>query len=200
MTAGRSVVYTLHLWPPIAHARHYTGSAFERQLARRLTDHALGRGARLTQVQVERGGSWVLGNLQPGGFDRERELKAMHQGSRHCDVCKAIESYRAGELSPEQALSRARWDHASQHERGLLLDMFGIDHVPVSQAAPDRLPEVRAARELPAPWPAPDVQYQITPEIEALVGQLERSWSRQAEAGTQAQGGIDAEPELEAQA
>ena len=25
MTGIRSVVYTLHLWPPIAHAKHYTG-------------------------------------------------------------------------------------------------------------------------------------------------------------------------------
>ena len=41
--------------------RQVQHSAMERQLARRLTDHALGRGARLTQVQVERGGSWVAG-------------------------------------------------------------------------------------------------------------------------------------------
>ena len=44
---SRSVVYTLHLWPPLGHAGHYTGSAIERRLAQRLTDHALGRGARL---------------------------------------------------------------------------------------------------------------------------------------------------------
>ena len=57
---SRSLVYTLHLWPPLGHAGHYTGSTIERRLAQRLTDHALGRGARLTQVQVERGGTWVL--------------------------------------------------------------------------------------------------------------------------------------------
>ena len=58
---SRSLVYTLHLWPPLAHAKHYTGTARnEKRLPERLADHALGRGARLTQVQVERGGSWVL--------------------------------------------------------------------------------------------------------------------------------------------
>jgi len=62
---SRSVVYTLHLWPSLGHAGHYTGSAIERRLAQRLTDHALGRGARLTQVQVERGGTWVLAQTQP---------------------------------------------------------------------------------------------------------------------------------------
>ena len=50
------VVYTLHLWPPLGHAAHYTGTTPERRLERRLADHALGRGARLTQVQIERGG------------------------------------------------------------------------------------------------------------------------------------------------
>ena len=64
---SRSVVYTLHLWPPLGHAAHYTGTTPERRLAQRLTDHALGRGARLTQVQIERGGFWVLAQTQPGG-------------------------------------------------------------------------------------------------------------------------------------
>ena len=52
-----NLVYTLHLWPPLGHAAHYTGTTPERRLAQRLTDHALGRGARLTQVQPGRGGS-----------------------------------------------------------------------------------------------------------------------------------------------
>ena len=39
MAGIRSVVYTLHLWPPIAHAKHYTGareSGFGRSSSRRL--------------------------------------------------------------------------------------------------------------------------------------------------------------------
>ena len=65
-----NLVYTLHLWPPLGHAAHYTGTTPERRLAQRLTDHALGRGARLTQVQIERGGFWVLAQTQPGGRAR----------------------------------------------------------------------------------------------------------------------------------
>jgi hypothetical protein len=123
----RSLVYTLHLWPPVAHAKHYTGYVpREKRLPYRLADHALGRGARLTQVQVERGGSWVLAQTEPGGHNRERQLKK-HGAARRCTVCKAMESYQAGELSREQALALAGWDRASEHERALLLDMFGAD-------------------------------------------------------------------------
>ena len=109
MTSIRSVVYTLHLWPPIAHAKHYTGSAMERQLARRLTDHALGRGARLTQVQVERGGSWVLAQTEPGGRAEERRLK-QHGAARRCGVCKAADGYQSGQLTASEALTRAGWE------------------------------------------------------------------------------------------
>jgi len=87
---SRSVACTFHLWPPLAHAQHYTGTARTYRLAERFTDHALGRGARMLAVQVERGGSWVAGNLQPGGWGRERELKDMHKGALHCDVCKSL--------------------------------------------------------------------------------------------------------------
>ena len=57
-------VYTLHLWPPfgmpgVQQSGHYTGWALEGRLPYRLTDHALGRGARLTQLAA-RGGR-VLG-------------------------------------------------------------------------------------------------------------------------------------------
>jgi hypothetical protein len=61
-------VYTLHLWPPfgtpgVQQSGHYTGWALEGRLPYRLTDHALGRGARLTQLQREAGGSWALANV-----------------------------------------------------------------------------------------------------------------------------------------
>jgi len=54
---------TVHRWPPPGHARHGTGSS--RTLAER-AGHALGRGARLTRVQLERGGSQVLAQAGPG--------------------------------------------------------------------------------------------------------------------------------------
>src|SRR5512142_2147167 len=104
-----SVVYTLHLWPPLGHAAHYTGSTPEARLGRRLTDHAVGRGARLTQVQLERGGSWVLAQTQPGGRTTERRLK-QHGAARRCEVCKALTGYRAGELTAPEGLARAGWD------------------------------------------------------------------------------------------
>ena len=201
---SRGLVYTLHLWPPIAHAKHYTGSAkSEKRLPERLTDHALGRGARLTQVQVERGGSWVLAQTEPGGHDRERQLK-QRGAARRCKVCKAVKGYQAGELSQEQALARAGWDRASQHERGLLLDMLGLSRPPENmaaqsgprQAAPAPAGEVRV---VPVPRPAPPAQH-VTPEIVALVDQLQATWDAGARPGpgpqaTEAAAEWDLEPQ-----
>ena len=178
---GRGLVYTLHLWPPLAHAKHYTG--WTRNLPQRLIDHAMGRGGRLPQVQVERGGSWVVAQTEPGGPARERQLK-QHGASRRCAVCKAVDGYQAGKLTQDQALARAGWDRASQHERGLLLDMFGI-----SQAqAPEPASPAPAAREPAAPVPFHGVPYQATPEIVALVDRLQEGWTREAalESGVQA--------------
>jgi hypothetical protein len=187
---SRGLVYTLHLWPPIAHAKHYTGYATsEKRLPERLTDHALGRGARLTQVQVERGGSWVVAQTQPGDGKKERSLK-QHGASRRCEVCKAVDGYQAGELSQEQALDRAGWNRASEHERRLLLDMFGLSQAPQAAPAqpagsprpdmpgPQPGPASGEVRRIPAPRPASAAQY-ITPEIVALVDQLQEGWTRE---------------------
>jgi hypothetical protein len=203
MTGVRSVVYTLHLWPPIAHAKHYTGSAMERQLARRLTDHALGRGARLTQVQVERGGSWVLAQAQPGDRTEERRLK-QHGAARRCGVCRAADGYQSGQLTASEALTRAGWDRASQHERGLLLDMFGLSQPPENlpaqpgprpeMPAPRPAPASREARVIPAPRPAPDFHHQVTPDVVALVDQLEAAWTARPRTSARAAAGL-AEPE-----
>jgi hypothetical protein len=202
---SRGLVYTLHLWPPLAHAKHYTGLATsKRRLPERLADHALGRGARLTQVQVERGGSWVLAQTEPGWGDRERQLK-QHGASRRCEVCKAVEGYQAGELSQEQALARAGWDRATEHERGLLADMFGISQPPQNTSAQPGTPPAGPApdgeaRVIPAPRPGPAAQY-ITPEVVALVDQLQQGWTREATPRPGAQAPQRAaEPEMEPQA
>ena len=171
---SRSVVYTLHLWPPLGHAKHYTGSS--RNLPERLTDHALGRGARMLQVQIERGGSWVVAQTEPGGLFREYQLKNEGGASRRCQVCKAVTGYQSGELDKEAALSRAGWDRASAYERRLLLDIFGIEQAPDRSSA--QIPEVPAPRRAPEP----QVQEEITPEINTLVDALIAGWSPKAEA------------------
>ena len=165
---SRSVVYTLHFWPPYKHAAHYTGtSESSDKLPERLTDHALRRGARLTEVQVKAGGSWVLGRVEPGGRDRERYLKG-HEGSRHCDVCKALQGYEQGRLSNEEALSKAGWSGASEYEQRLLLEIFRI------REPPEQIPPPVPVREMtPVPEPEP---LSITPEVEALVDALIESW------------------------
>ena len=203
MSTGRRLVYTLHLWPPIAHAKHYTGSAMERQLARRLTDHALGRGARLTQVQVERGGSWVVAQTEPGGRAEERRLK-QHGAARRCEVCKATDGYQAGQLTAAEALTRAGWGRASQHERGLLLGILGLSQAPENlpaqhgprpetPAPPARAPSSET-RVIPAPRAALDARYRATPEVVALVDQLEAAWTAKREAEPPAVAAV-AEPE-----
>ena len=59
---SRSLACTVHLWPQ-GQVTQCTGSS--RKLAGRLTGRALGRGAWLIQVQLERGGSWVLAQTEP---------------------------------------------------------------------------------------------------------------------------------------
>ena len=103
---GRSVVYTLHFDPPYSPspdappyktAGHYTGWAAN--LEKRLAEHEAGRGARLTQVQAEAGGTWRLAAVEPGTRFRERQLKN-HSASRRCPICKA-EAQAEPEAEPE---------------------------------------------------------------------------------------------------
>ena len=176
---SRSMVYKLHFWPPYKHAAHYSGRSDK--VPERLMDHHLCRGARLTQVQVRAGGSWVIGLLEPGGAKRERQIKG-HDASRYCDVCHALEGYRAGELSQPEALARAGWARATPHERGLLLDMFGIEQTP--EPIPEQTPEIRPIRRAPEPQVV-----EVTPKLEEVVAALEEGWRREARAGL--------EPEIE---
>jgi hypothetical protein len=162
-------VYTLHFWPPygdpeVQLAKHYTGWAKEGRLARRLVDHALGRGARLTQVQREAGGSWVVADVQPGTQDREQQLKE-RGAARRCKVCKASRDIESGKLTKEQALSQ--WENATEYERSLLREIFGME-----PEAPKPAP-VPVREMTPAPSHEP-VTY--GPEADALVDALIESW------------------------
>ena len=163
-------VYTLHFWPPygdpdVQLAKHYTGWAEEGRLARRLTDHALGRGARLTQVQCQAGGTWVVADVQPGTRDREQQLKE-RGAARRCSVCRAARDIESGRLTKEQALTQ--WENATDCERSLLREIFGME-----PEAPKPAP-VPVREIIPAPSPEP-VNY--GPEIDALVDALIESWT-----------------------
>jgi len=167
--AGQVKVYTLHLWPPMAHAKHYTGSAKDTRVRPRLTDHALGRGARMLQVQLERGGKWVLAQVEPGSRRREIQLKKQGGASRRCEVCKAVKGFRSGQLSKEEALAKAGWERASQADQSTLLEIFGLE----PEAAPCTVPHVEPF--VPAPRPEPVAE--VSPEINDLVDALIESWS-----------------------
>ena len=172
--AGQVKVYTLHLWPPLEHGRqaptqHYTGSSLASRLKIRLTDHALGRSAvRLLEVQLERGGRWVVAQVEPGSRMREIQLK-QRGASRRCEVCKAVKGFQSGQLSKEEALARAGWEHASQADRSTLLEIFGLE----PEAAPCMAPHVEPF--VPAPRPEPVTE--IAPEINDLVDALIEGWS-----------------------
>jgi hypothetical protein len=163
-------VYTLHFWPPygdpdVQLAKHYTGWTEEGRLAQRLTDHTLGRGARLTQVQRQAGGWWVVADVQPGTRDREQQLKE-RGASRRCGVCRAFRDVESGKLTKEHAL--AQWANATDYERSLLRKIFGMEP---EAAKPAPVP----VREMiPAPSHEP-VRY--GPEVDALVDALIESWT-----------------------
>jgi hypothetical protein len=185
-------VYTLHLWPPfgvpgVQRSGHYSGWAHAGRLAQRLTDHALGRGARLTQLQVEAGGSWVLANVERGVTkDREHQLK-YRGASRRCSVCRALRAVEAGRITKEEALARSGWSRASDYERGILLDIFGFEK------QPECIPEIYSPRPI-VPAPSPQPASEIDPALDAVVDALCAEWnSPKAEAFADA-------PELEAEA
>jgi hypothetical protein len=153
--------------------------------------HRLDAGAAAGQVQVERGGSWVLAQTQPGGRITERQLKK-HGAARRCEVCKATADYRAGELTAPEALARAGWDRSNPAQRSLLLDIFGLPEPPTAAAAQPSETAAAPAPALVAPglqvpgprpepplgwaWPGRPVAA-LDPELDAVVDALVQSWT-----------------------
>ena len=78
--------YLLHFSEPIAHARHYLG--WSPELLPRLNAHRAGKGARLTEVAVERGRELILVRVWPD-TDRsfERQLKRRKNSPQLCPIC-----------------------------------------------------------------------------------------------------------------
>jgi hypothetical protein len=117
----------------------------------------------------------VLANVEHG-VTRDREHQLKYRGaSRRCDVCKAQRDLESGQITPGQALTRAGWDRSSEHERGVLLDIFGL------VAAPPDLAACAPAPPEPQPFiPAPAVQPagpEMLAEMDALVDPLVASWT-----------------------
>jgi hypothetical protein len=87
----RGTTYLLHLERPLspAHtAQHYLGWT-PGELAERLAEHAAGRGARFTQVALERGIGWELVRTWVGETRTdERRHKLGAHGSRLCPRCQ----------------------------------------------------------------------------------------------------------------
>lgn len=78
--------YTLHLVPPLSHAKHYTG--WSADLAARLAAHEAGNGPELMAAQTRAGGSFIVAGVEWGTRDRETQLKE-RGASRRCPICKA---------------------------------------------------------------------------------------------------------------
>jgi len=90
MATPRGTTYLLHFERPISPAhtcQHYLGWAED--VGARLADHAAGRGARLTQVALERGIGWALARTWAGETRRdERRHKTGAHGARLCPICR----------------------------------------------------------------------------------------------------------------
>jgi predicted GIY-YIG superfamily endonuclease len=144
----QQVVYTLHFDPPYEPypdapayktAGHYTGKTLESRLEQRLLEHEEGRGARLTQVQREAGGTWRLASVEPGGAGRERQLK-QHSAARRCPIC--------------QTETAARWQASTEPQPQ-----------PDVQSEPQIRAELDAGME-PHVRPAPQIHPELEPELE----------------------------------
>ena len=176
-------VYTLHFWPPYGdpegqHAGHYTGSSDKLPGASLTT--LLGRGARLTQVQRERGGSWVVGRRGAGRARPGTAAQGPAQPAR-CSVCHSLRDVETGRITKEEALAKSGWDRASEYERGLLLEIFGMEKQP--ERIPELFPEAFRARAISRTCT------EIDPELDAVVDALVARWtSPKAEAFADAPG------------
>jgi hypothetical protein len=119
--AVRSWVYLLCLDPAIEHlevgphagAAHYCGVAPNGLLAR-LARQGTSGGARLLQVQRDRGGSWHLVRTWPGGRWEERAIKEWKQGPKLCP--EHSPGTRRGTLADvARAAARLRAGHAARY-------------------------------------------------------------------------------------
>ena len=83
------LVYLLHFERPLSHARHYIGSTPEHGLARRMQEHANGRGAKLTAAVARAKIPMTLARLWYSPDRRlETDLKAKRNSKILCPICQ----------------------------------------------------------------------------------------------------------------
>lgn len=83
-------VYLLHFDKPINPNRptqHYLGTA--KELDERIRQHRRGKGARLTEVAVERGISFRVAEVWKGDYSLEKQLKRQKNSRRFCPICNS---------------------------------------------------------------------------------------------------------------
>lgn len=174
----RDICYLYHLDPAYKHAEHYLGTT-ERGVDERGKDHGTSAGARLLEIQKERGGSWHLVRTWEGGRLKEKALK-QQSGKRYCPEC--TEHPRAGDEEPDpwRHPYRTRKERAAmkaekeQQERDAAIERsYRVHNGPGV--------EVVNMREVSYEEPQP---YKRTPEEERrvleAVTELEALWARQA--------------------
>ena len=76
--------------------------------------------------------------------DREAQLKSA--AHRRCSVYASQRAVEAGRITKEEALARSGWSRASDYERGILLDIFGLEKQP--ERTPEFSPTAFRARTI----------------------------------------------------
>ena len=127
--------YLLHLDRPLSDrhtCQHYLGWAAD--LEARIAAHLAGRGARLTQVALERGISFTVVRVWPAG-DRtlERALKNRKAGPKLCPVCYPA-ARRACQVDAVQ-LALDLQDDPFPNPPALAMDWIELNYLMRSRAA-----------------------------------------------------------------
>lgn len=108
-------LYVLHLDKKLSHTQHYCGST--KNLQQRLLAHALGRGARYTEVLKEQGIDWKLAGLYQCNHAvmrrLERVLKDTARIYRFCEICSQTPATLPGTQKYELSLLKFATDSAT---------------------------------------------------------------------------------------
>jgi predicted GIY-YIG superfamily endonuclease len=114
-------IYLLHFDQPYKHARHYIGWALD--VAKRLAEHAAGRGAHLMAVVKDAGITWRLARTWPGDRHRERAIKNQGGARRRCPLCGVHPNARPVAELPRNrdgSLSRSRITDREKYLAGVM--------------------------------------------------------------------------------